>query len=56
MSLKNYPIFPPLLSTCCRYGLFLLSLGGSPWHKARTDDYAFDADLLRGQRFQHYAT
>ncbi|MFT2798648.1 fimbria/pilus outer membrane usher protein [Serratia sp. N21D137] len=52
MSLKNYPTFPPLLSTCCRYGLFLLSLGGISLAQGATDDdYAFDADLLRGSVF-----
>lgn len=51
MSLKNYPTFPSLLSTCCHYGLFLLSLGGISLAQGATDDYAFDADLLRGSVF-----
>ncbi|HGM5492590.1 TPA: fimbria/pilus outer membrane usher protein [Serratia fonticola] len=52
MPIKNYPAFPlSMLSACCRYGLFLLPLGGTPLAYGATDDYTFDADLLRGSVF-----
>lgn len=52
MSKKNYPAFPlSLPSVCCRYGLFLLPLGGITMAQGATDDYSFDANLLRGSVF-----
>lgn len=52
MSQKNYPAFPlSLLSVCCRYGLFLLPLGGIPMAQGATETYTFQADLLRGSVF-----
>ena len=52
MSIRNYPASTfSWLSACCRYGFFLLPLGVIPLAQGATDDYGFDADLLRGSVF-----